>query len=187
MAAATADSHLKTAGSTQTSLHYTATMARSVAASFRAKYLQPEGQAPALQLTDVLCVEVAVAKVRSHLNDAKVPAGLETAISLLPEVLAVLSHVASSVRLGLLSCVEEPNAWLADLLAVAASHNAHTANLTLGLRALLPTPVRAALERWNGAKPNYAPASVKIPKQFIARFLIKINLAFILLDLIMML
>lgn len=176
MAAATADSHLKTAGSTQTSLHYTATMARSVASYFRSKYLQPECPAPALQLTDVLCVEVAVAKVRSHLNDTKVTAGLETAISLLPEVLAVLSHVASSVRLGLLSCVEEPNVWLADLLAVSASHNAHTANLTLGLRALLPTPVRAALDRWNGAKPNYAPASVKIPEYIFCEMIIGLYL-----------
>ncbi|XP_065346150.1 E3 ubiquitin-protein ligase UBR4 [Cloeon dipterum] len=153
-----ADTLLKTVSSTQTSLHYTATVARSVLGAFRSKYLQASNS-PSLDLSDVIAVDVVLAKLLGHLHDTKQQAAVETAISLLPDLLAVLAHVSGAVRKGLLAYVEDSNEWLLDVLAIASSQNTHTANLTLGLRTLLPASVRSALDRWNSSKATYVPGS----------------------------
>jgi len=100
-------------------------------------------------LGDVVAAHVAVARLRTHLLEAK--QAQEAAVALLPDALALLGHVAAAAGHALRA--DHAPAWLAHALPVASAHNVHTATLVAPLRALLPAALRAALDRWNAAKP----------------------------------
>ncbi|KAF4528052.1 hypothetical protein B566_EDAN016728, partial [Ephemera danica] len=162
-----AETLLKTINSTMTSLHYTATLARNILSNFKTKCAMGTDT---LQLSDLIILDVMVAKLLVHLHDQKsgqTSSTLETAISILPDILSVFHYVTRCTRNGLVAYIEEGNtetspesqSALLEILAITSQQATQTKTLTSGLRALLPANVRSNIERWNSTKASYTPSN----------------------------